>query len=72
LQDQRNIISQENKKYIEKHPELATLIDQFVSACISHKPTDIVKFGVFFFNDLRKSTSAGPVPVVFAGKGNEL
>ena len=68
LQDQRHIIAQENKKYIDKHPELATLIDQFVSACISHKPTDIVKFGAHFFNDLRKSAGkGGPCPVVFAG-----
>ena len=67
LQDQRTIISQENKKYIDKHPELATLIDQFVSACISHKPNDIVKFGAHFFSDLRKSAGLGPCPVVFAG-----
>jgi len=38
-----------------------------VCACISSKPTDIVKFGAFFFSDMRKHGGIGPCPIVFAG-----
>ncbi len=43
------------------------LIDEFVSATISAKPTDLVKFGSFFFTNYKKSGESGPCPVVFAG-----
>ncbi len=46
---------------------MKTLIDEFVSAAISSKPSDLVKFGAFFFTNWKKSGSNGPCPVVFAG-----
>ena len=67
LRNQREKLTSDNKAYVENHPELHVLIDQFVCACMSSKPTDIVKFGAFFFNDLRKSGGVGPCPVVIAG-----
>ena len=67
LRNQREKLADENKKYIDSHPELHRLVDQFVCACISSKPTDIVKFGAFFFSDMRKHGGIGPCPIVFAG-----
>lgn len=67
LQDYRTKINEENQKYIESHPEMRSLIDEFVSAAISAKPTDVVKFGSFFFANYKKSEASGPCPVVFAG-----
>lgn len=46
---------------------MRTLIDDFVAAVIAHKPADLVKFGAFFFSDLRKNGGLGPCPVVIAG-----
>ena len=67
MQDYRSKIGVENQKYIADHPELRTLVDDFVAAAISHKPDDLVKFGAFFFSDLRKNSKLGPCPVVIAG-----
>lgn len=60
-------MANDNEKYIEQHPELHTLIDEFVTACISSKPNDIVKFGAFFFRDKRSAGGIGPCPIVLAG-----
>lgn len=67
LQLYREQIMEENKTYVESHPELSTLLDEFVSAVMSHKPTDLVKFGYFYFSNLRKNGATGPSPVVIAG-----
>jgi len=67
LQDYRNKINEENQRYVDGHPELRTLIDEFVAATILHKPNDIVKFGQFFFNNWRKNAGQGPCPVIIAG-----
>lgn len=60
-------MKEENQAYIDNHPEISEIIDKFVSACVSHKPTDLIKFGAFFFSDLRKTGGIGPCPVIFAG-----
>jgi guanylate kinase len=67
LQEYRTKIGTENQRYISDHPELRTLVDDFVTAVIAHKPEDLVKFGAFFFNDRRKNHHLGPCPVVIAG-----
>lgn len=67
LRIQREKFHEENRKYIDEHPELHSLVDQFVTACIHSKPTDIVKFGHFFFSDMRNSRGVGPCPIVIAG-----
>ncbi|RYG67117.1 hypothetical protein EON64_08165 [archaeon] len=67
LQEYREAIKEENQKYIEGHPELGQLLDEFVTAVITHKPTDLSKFGYFYFSNLRKNGVTGPSPVVIAG-----
>lgn len=67
LRVQRERLHEDNSKYIQEHPELHTLVDQFVTACIHSKPTDIVKFGQFFFSDMRNSRGVGPCPIAIAG-----
>lgn len=67
LQNHRNKITEENKKYLEKHPELRTLLDEFVTSVLIHKPNDIIKFGLYFFTDMRKNGSVGPCPVIISG-----
>ena len=67
LQEYRSDINKENQKYIDAHPELKSIIDQFITATIIHKPTDLVKFGSFFFNNLYRNGKIGPCPIVIAG-----
>jgi len=67
LRNMREKMANDNEKYIEQHPELHTLLDEFVTACISSKPNDIVKFGAFFFRDKKTSGGMGPCPIVICG-----
>jgi guanylate kinase len=65
-------MKEENQKYIDAHPELNSLLDEFVAAAIREKPSDLINFGSEFFTNLRDVTHAaaiakGPSPVVFAG-----
>jgi guanylate kinase len=60
-------MNEENKKYIDRHPELRAIVDDFVAAAISQKPEDLIKFGCFYFNNLRQTGGIGPPPVVIAG-----
>lgn len=60
-------MKEDNQAYLDTHPELSGIIDKFVSACVSHKPNDVIKFGAFFFSDLKKTGGVGPCPVIFAG-----
>ena len=67
LQHYRNRMNEENKKYIDDHPELRVLVDDFIANAISQKPQDLIKFGLFYFNNLRETGGIGPPPVVIAG-----
>lgn len=67
LKEYRDQVADENKLYLDGHPELATLLDDFVSAVMIHKPTDLVKFGFSYFSSLRPDGALGPAPVVIAG-----
>lgn len=46
-------MKEENAAYLQRHPELRTLMDQFMEAALAQKPADIVKFAVNFFTKLR-------------------
>ncbi len=63
----RTRIGEENDRYCEEHSELKTIVDDFVTSILQQKPTDIVKFGAFYFTNLQKNGNIGPCPVVIAG-----
>jgi len=67
LKEYRSSVAQENQKYVDGHPEFQKLLDDFVSAVVTHKPSDLVKFGLFYFGNLRKNGKFGPCPIVVAG-----
>lgn len=60
---------EENAHYMMKHPELGTLVDGFITAVVTQKPTDLIKFGTNYFAALRNGSVAGlgPAPLVVAG-----
>lgn len=67
LKDFRKGIQEDNQRYLDEHPEIHRLIDDFIAATISQKPADLVKFGAFYFNNLKNSKGIGHCPVIFAG-----
>jgi guanylate kinase len=67
LKEFRNQMKEENNQYLEKHPELRTILDDFVAAIITQKPNDVIKFGEYYFSTLNNKTHIGPTPIVIAG-----
>jgi guanylate kinase len=67
MEENRLKLSEENKLYIESHPEIRSLLDEFLACVIREKPSDIVNFGYNFFGTLKAQSGNGPCPIVFAG-----
>lgn len=67
LQIYREKLIDSNQQYINSHPEIRSLLDNFVGAIMVQKPNDLVKFGFTYFNNLRKNDQLGPCPVVISG-----
>ena len=66
LQKTRETLKEANKNYVGKHPELRTLLDEFSTAVIAEKPSDIIKFGARWFGSLR-SGGVGFAPLIVTG-----
>lgn len=67
LNDYRMKLKEDNQSYLESHPELRSLVDNFVHEVLIKRPADIIKFGGQYFNSLRNPNLAGPQPIVIAG-----
>ena len=61
-------LKSDNAEYINSHPELRVIIDNFVGDVLLKRPSDIIKFGCQYFNQMRNPNMAGPTPIVFAGE----
>ena len=53
LKEQRSRMNEENAAYLQKHPELKTLLDEFMIAALTAKPADLVKFAAIFFTQMK-------------------
>jgi hypothetical protein len=53
LREQRSRMKEENAAYLSKHPELKTLLDEFMIAALTAKPPDVVKFAAIFFTQMK-------------------
>jgi guanylate kinase len=66
LQETRARMKDGNQRYVDRHPELRTIMDEFVSATIAQKPNDIIKFGAKWFQSLREGQKGHP-PLIITG-----
>lgn len=65
-------LKEQNTNYISDHPELKSILDEFVTAILSDKPTDIIRFGAHFFTQMKAARIKEEdlhliKPLVFAG-----
>ena len=68
LKEARIRMKNNNQSYIDQHPELRNIIDDFMSAAIARKPEDVVEFGWEFFTDLRNMKLINDIPlIIFTG-----
>lgn len=61
----RQSLELSNQEYVDQHPELSHVLEDFVKAIFAQKPTDLVKFGAFYFNNV--APRVGPIPIVCSG-----
>ena len=66
LQGRRLRLKDGNQIYINQHPELRPLIDDFVTSIITHKPSDLIKYAAEYFNKMREGGIL-PMPLVISG-----
>ena len=59
LQEGRDRFKLANQKYIANHPELRTIMDEFMTNVVENKPSDILKFAVSYFQGLRTGGGSG-------------
>lgn len=59
LQEGRDRFKAANQNYINRHPELRTILDDFTANVIQNKPSDILKFAVSYFAGLRTNGGSG-------------
>lgn len=68
LKDQRSRMKEESTAYLQKHPELRTMLDEFMVSCLTEKPSDVLKHAVVFFTKMRDPKAiSGPMPLVITG-----
>ena len=59
LQEGRDRFKASNELYIQRHPELRTILDEFMANVIENKPSDILKYAVSYFAGLRTNGGVG-------------
>lgn len=71
LRGEKSHLKEENSKYLDKHPELHSLVDDFVASVLKEKPKDIIKHGYEFFSKLKGINQSGvedlTMPFVICG-----
>ena len=64
LKEARIRYKADNHNYLDQHPELRDILDDFMAAALAKKPEDVVEFGWSFFTDLRNLKLIGDVPLL--------
>jgi len=59
LQEGRDRFKAANDLYVSRHPELRSILDNFMASVIENKPSDILKYAVSYFAGLRTSGGGG-------------
>ncbi|GMI09262.1 hypothetical protein TrVE_jg5802 [Triparma verrucosa] len=72
LNARKKAIKASHAAYVQEHPEIKSMLNDFMSACLLEKPNNIYSFAVSHFSDLAPHhshvlTSSGPTPLVLSG-----
>ena len=68
LKEHRSRMKEENTAYLMKHPELRSMLDDFMSAALNAKPVDVVKFAAIHFTKMKDPNAvSGPMPLIITG-----
>ncbi|TDH65609.1 hypothetical protein CCR75_000696 [Bremia lactucae] len=66
LNERKEALKKENAAYVEAHPEIKTLLSDFMSALLLDKPQDVVAYAAEHFSAF-KSPPTALQPIVIAG-----
>ncbi|SBT82491.1 conserved Plasmodium protein, unknown function [Plasmodium ovale] len=50
LDEETNNLKKENSKYMENHPEIKDLLNDFISSILLHTPEDIFQYANEYFS----------------------
>ena len=53
LAETRYRMKEENASYLLQHPELRSMLDDFMVSALAEKPADLIKYAAIFFTKLR-------------------
>ncbi|GMI03598.1 hypothetical protein TrLO_g5559 [Triparma laevis f. longispina] len=72
LNARKKAIKANHAEYVSGHPEIKSMLNDFMSACLLEKPQNIYNFALTHFSDLaphhsHSSTSTGPSPLLITG-----
>ena len=59
LQEDKNRMKEESLSYLQKHPEVRSLMDELLSSILLNRPSDVIKFASQFFKDKHNPENAG-------------
>lgn len=54
LRKQVNDLEDKNKQYLENHPEVKEILNDFISSVLLHTPKDIFVFAQEYFSHFKK------------------
>ncbi|VWU49399.1 conserved protein, unknown function [Hepatocystis sp. ex Piliocolobus tephrosceles] len=55
LDEETNILKNENCKYMETHPEIKDLLNDFISSVLLHTPDDIFQYANEYFSYFKQN-----------------
>lgn len=54
LRKETNNLENENKQYLENHPEIKDILNDFISSILLHTPNDIFLYAREYFSNFKK------------------
>jgi guanylate kinase len=60
-------VAEENQQYLSEHPELKSILNEYVHAVFAHKPSDLETFTSKFFSNFKVNEKIGPSPIIIVG-----
>jgi len=67
LRETEGAFAKEHNEFLEQHPELHNLVNDFVSECLVRRPSDIYAFASTYFSSFAASDAPRFTPIVITG-----
>eukprot|EP00735_Rhodelphis_limneticus_P013314 TRINITY_DN6939_c0_g1::TRINITY_DN6939_c0_g1_i1::g.13400::m.13400 TRINITY_DN6939_c0_g1::TRINITY_DN6939_c0_g1_i1::g.13400 ORF type:complete len:287 (+),score=33.12,sp/Q2QPW1/GMK1_ORYSJ/57.30/4e-71,Guanylate_kin/PF00625.16/2.2e-60,AAA_33/PF13671.1/3.2e+03,AAA_33/PF13671.1/8.3e-05,DUF258/PF03193.11/3.1e+03,DUF258/PF03193.11/0.0015,AAA_17/PF13207.1/0.0013,AAA_22/PF13401.1/0.01,AAA_22/PF13401.1/3.8e+02,AAA_16/PF13191.1/0.0059,AAA_18/PF13238.1/0.013,Miro/PF08477.8/0.015,RNA_helicase/PF00910.17/0.065,AA len=59
IKEHSGLLKTQNEKYLQSHPEIRQMLDDFLTACLIKRPVNVYRFAGSFFSSYAPSTQVG-------------